>query len=273
MSWNIDIHGQQKKGMNLWGVQRHIGYRGTILSETGGCRVLRDLSNFGSDEETIAMEGKKKSQQKNITLCIQRFVPPKDNVVYTALLKRERPKYPNRNVGVTFDITAENFGRSYFFPKTVLPEDVDGSHVSHHKVAVITRQRARVASLAVAHHLENAHDIFFTELELEFLYDHQFRKELVVCGVKRCQYITVREMWRWPVSEVSMVEFMKNPRVADTFGLDKTENKASSVHIKHHQLHNKHRIINSDNPNKYAGGYASNGEETKALNRTMKALP
>ena len=254
-----------KRGMNLWGVQRHIGYRGTILSETGGCRVLRDLSNFGSDEETIAMEGKIKSQQKNTTLCIQRFVPPKDNVVYTALLKRERPKYPNRNVGVTFDITAENFGRSYFFPKTMMFEDVDGSELSHHKVAIITRNRARVASLAIAHHIENTHDIFFTELELEFLYDHQFKNELVVCGVKRCQYITVREMWRWPVSEASMVEFMKAPRVVDTFGLDTTENKVSSVHIKHHQLHNKHRIINPDNPNKYAGGYASSGEENESI--------
>ena len=254
-----------KRGMNLWGVQRHIGYRGTILSETGGCRVLRDLSNFGNDDETIAIQGAKTSQQKNTTLCLQRFVPPKDNVVYTALLRRERPKYPNRNVGVTFDISAENFGRSYFFPKTVSSDDVDGSDLSHHKVAVITRQRARVASLAVAHHIENAHDIFFTELELEFLYDHQSRNELVVCGVKRCQYITVREMWRWPVSEASMVEFMKSPKIIDASGLATTESKTSSVHVKHHQLHHKHSIINSDNPNKYAGGYVSSGEESESI--------
>ena len=126
--------------------------------------------------------------------------------------------------------------------------------------------------MAIAHHIENTHDIFFTELELEFLYDYQFKNELVVCGVKRCQYITVREMWRWPVSEASMVEFMKAPRVADTFGLDTKENKVSSVHIKHHQLHNKHRIINPDNPNKYAGGYASSGEENESIESDHESI-
>ena len=59
-----------------------------------------------------------KNNTKNTTLCVQTYVPPQNNIVYTATLKRQRPKYPNRNVGIDFDIIAESFGRSYFFPKT-----------------------------------------------------------------------------------------------------------------------------------------------------------
>ena len=32
------------------------------------------------------------------------------------------------------------------------------------------------------------------DIELEFLYDYQFKNELIISGVKRCQYIMVHEM-------------------------------------------------------------------------------
>ncbi len=269
-----------KRGMNLWGIQRHVGYRGTVLSETGGCRVLRDLSNTNDNQnnhflqafhEAELLKGRHDSSNstKNKTLCIQTYVPPQNNIVYTATLKRQRPKYPNRNVAITFNIIAESFGRSYFFPKTFSIDEVDGFHSNHAKVDAVTRQRARVASLAVAHHVENTHDIFFTELELEFLYDYQFKNELIVSGVKRCQYIFVKEMWRWPVSESSMVNFIRE-HGNTPFG-DKTPT-SNTIHVKHHQMHHKHTILNKHNTNKYAGGYAlsSDGSDSSDFDGTVE---
>ena len=257
-----------KRGMNLWGVQRHIGYRGTILSETGGCRVLRDLSENEDGQNNHFLHAIKQQQPnhgkdntKNTTLCIQTYIPPQNNIVYTATLKRQRPKYPNRNVGIDFDIIAESFGRSYFFPKTFSVDDVDGFHSNHAKVDIVTRQRARIASLAVAHHVENTHGIFFTELELEFLYDYQFKNELIISGVKRCQYIMVHEMWRWPVSEASMADFVKE-HGKNPIDDDNKKKRSDSIHIKHHQMHHKHTIVSKNNTNKYAGGYADSSSDS-----------
>ena len=201
-----------KRSTNLWGVKREEGYRGAVLSETGGNQTLQGIAEIGyglSEEKTAAV---------NKVLCLHGYIEPEKNTVYRATLERDRPKFPRREINLRVDVKAAVYSDCYLYPKAYAPENTGGGEGGaaapppfrvDEKIDAQLIERIHTASVNVVQHIENSHDIFFTNAVLEFIVDARNPDKLFLTGAKSGKYLIIREMWRWPLGKVALEEALR----------------------------------------------------------------